>query len=374
MLVDASFDSGNIDVLNITNEGVIELNIRRDAGGEFMQWFHFRLDDAEGRPVTLRILNAGEASYPHAWDNYRVCGSNDRVTWERLNTSYNNGCLEIQHTPESNMQWYAYFAPYSFEQHMDLLAFCESSEVASVLPLGRTLDNRMMHRVVVGDGPLVYWVIGRQHPGESMASWWMEGFLARLLSPTDALARQLRERATIHVIPHMNPDGAVRGHLRTNAAGANLNREWETPTLERSPEIVHTLQAMRETGVHFCLDVHGDEALPYIFLSGPEGIKGYDESEIPALCNLFGESYEKANPDLQRVHGYPITPPGKANMTMCTNAVAGEFHCPAYTLEMPFKDNDNAPDEHMGWSPDRCAELGASVIDPLIALSNRQAS
>ena len=36
----------------------------------------------------------------------------------------------------------------------------------------------------------------------------------------------------------MNPDGSYRGHLRTNACGANLNREWKTPTLEKSPEVL----------------------------------------------------------------------------------------------------------------------------------------
>ena len=35
----------------------------------------------------------------------------------------------------------------------------------------------------------------------------------------------------------MNPDGSVLGNLRTNAAGANLNREWLQP-LERSPEVL----------------------------------------------------------------------------------------------------------------------------------------
>lgn len=39
-------------------------------------------------------------------------------------------------------------------------------------------------------------------------------------------------------MPNVNPDGSIRGHLRTNAAGANLNREWKDPTLERSPEVV----------------------------------------------------------------------------------------------------------------------------------------
>ena len=47
---------------------------------------------------------------------------------------------------------------------------------------------------------------------------------------------------TFRVVPNMSPDGSVRGQLRTNACGANLNREWastgayEAPTLERSPE------------------------------------------------------------------------------------------------------------------------------------------
>ena len=61
------------------------------------------------------------------------------------------------------------------------------------------------------------------------------GLLARLLDRDDALSRRLREMATVHIVPHMNPDGAIRGHLRCNAAGANLNREWATPTIERSP-------------------------------------------------------------------------------------------------------------------------------------------
>ena len=30
---------------------------------------------------------------------------------------------------------------------------------------------------------------------------------------------------------------------------------------------------------------------------------------------------------------------------------------------MPFKDNANAPDEVVGWSPDRSAELGSAVLD-----------
>jgi hypothetical protein len=39
-----------------------------------------------------------------------------------------------------------------------------------------------------------------------------------------------------------------RGHLRTNAAGRNLNREWESPCEEDSPEVYHLLKMMDKVG------------------------------------------------------------------------------------------------------------------------------
>ena len=369
MHIDSHFDSGNIEVVEMTEDNIVNLHIKKDAGDEHMQWFYFRLDGAQGKRCTLRILNAGDASFPDAWDGYRVCTSADRQTWTRVDTDYTGGILTISHQVEAQMQWYAYFAPHTHEQHLDLLAECQLSHFAKTDRLGTTVDGRDLHRLTIGDGPLQFWVIARQHPGESMASWWMEGFLDRLLDPNDALSRSLRSQITFHVVPHMNPDGAIRGHLRCNAAGANLNREWATPSLERSPEVYHTLAAMDLSGVDFCLDVHGDEELPYNFLSGSEGIPGYETSRLPELCEIFAAAYERANPDLQREHGYTVSAPGEANLTMCTNAVAHRFQCPAYTLEMPFKDNANAPDPIFGWSPERSAQLGASTLDPLQALA-----
>ena len=75
----------------------------------------------------------------------------------------------------------------------------------------------------------------------------------------------------------MNPDGSYRGHLRTNAVGANLNREWLEPTMERSPEVYLVREQMLNIGVDMFLDIHGDEALPYNFVAGCEGNPSYDE-------------------------------------------------------------------------------------------------
>ncbi len=108
-----------------------------------------------------------------------------------------------------------------------------------------------------------------------MTEWWMEGWLDRLLDYDDATSRALRSIADIHVVPNMNPDGSVLGHLRTNAKGVNLNREWSSPSIELSPEVYFVRQKMHDTGIDIALDVHGDEALPYNFIAGTEGIANW---------------------------------------------------------------------------------------------------
>ena len=50
--------------------------------------------------------------------------------------------------------------------------------------------------------------------------------------------RRLLRGAEVSVVPHVCPDGAIHGNLRSNAAGINLNREWQEPSMERSPEVV----------------------------------------------------------------------------------------------------------------------------------------
>ena len=165
----------------------------------------------------------------------------------------------------------------------------------------------------------------------------------------------------------MNPDGSRRGNLRVNAAGTNLNREWAAPTMEKSPEVFLVREHMGKTGVDFCLDVHGDEALPYVFIAGSDGIPSLTEKQT-ALRTTFDTALMRANPDYQVERGYPKAAPGKGNLTLCTGHVAETFGCLAMMLEMPFKDNANAPDAQFGWSPDRCRRQGEGCLDGLYAV------
>lgn len=71
------------------------------------------------------------------------------------------------------------------------------------------------------------------------------------------------------------------------------------------------------------------------------------------------------SPDFQDTHGYPKDEPGKANMKLAANWLGENFKTLSFTIEMPFKDNADLPDELTGWSVARSAQLGHDVIFPI---------
>ena len=230
--------------------------------------------------------------------------------------------------------------------------------------LGQTLDGRALDLLELGEGKKQVWLYARQHPGETMAEWWIEGALEKMTDPADAAARALREMATFHIVPNMNPDGSFSWHLRTIEAGVNLNREWHAPSLERSPEVHFVRAAMDETGVDFAMDVHGDEAIPANFLAGFEGIPDWTDA-LGEKYYDFGRRLAAATPLFQLEQGYGKAPPGRANLSMSTNQLAQRFGAVAMTLEMPFKDHDPSPDAEFGWSPERSKALAHACLDTL---------
>lgn len=366
--ISSQFDAGAIEVVNATSANAIDLNIRKDSHADITQWFYFRLQGAQGQACNIRLLNAGNAAYPAGWEGYQAVASYDRVNWFRVPTSFDGQVLSIEHTPGMDSVYYAYFEPYSFERHLELLDRAQMSENVRMLDLGSTVDGRDLNMLVIGepgDGKKKVWVIARQHPGETMAEWFVEGMLDALLDPAHPFGRQLLNESVFYVVPNMNPDGSVRGNLRTNAAGANLNREWLKPSMERSPEVFLVLQKMHETGVDLCLDVHGDEGLPYVFVAGSESLPNFTKEQGEAQQRFIAD-FKVASPDFQDVHGYGESPYTEETLTMGSPHITHAFGCLSLTLELPFKDNANDPDPQVGWDGARSARLGAAVLQPVL--------
>ncbi|MCU7554354.1 M14-type cytosolic carboxypeptidase [Alteromonas sp. ASW11-19] len=372
MHISSEFDSGNIKVVKADDASDIVLTIPNDNQSEFYQWFHFRLIGDVFETHNITITELAKSAYPDGWKDYQALASYDRHTWFRVPCEFDGDNLTFSITLEQPSVYFAYFIPYSYERHLDLIHDAQMALHCEHRFLGLTLDGRDMNMLVIGEETPTkkkIWVTARQHPGETMAQWCAEGLIYRLLDEQDGIARQLLEEAVFYIVPNMNPDGGARGHLRTNAVGTNLNREWANPTAEKSPEVLYVMNAMAETGVDMYLDLHGDEALPYNFVAGGEGNPSYDD-RIAKLEDNFKQALLTATPEFQDTYGYPKDAPGEGNLTVAANAVGEKYHCLAYTVEMPFKDNANLPDEAFGWSVHRCQQLGEDLLVAVNAVVN----
>ncbi|MBK1890859.1 hypothetical protein Undi14_12520 [Undibacterium sp. 14-3-2] len=369
--ISQNFDAGAIEVVRAEEADTIELKLRKDSHADIWQWFHFRLQGARHQETVMRILNAGEATYAKGWENYRAVASYDRETWFRVDTEFDGKVMTIRHTPEYDSVYYAYFEPYSWERHLDLLSSVQHSPLVEVVDLGNTVDGRDLNVVVVGDpaAEKKIWIIARQHPGETMAEWLVEGLLGALLDTANPIARSILDKAVLYIVPNMNPDGAARGNLRTNAAGANLNREWMTPSLETSPEVFHVKNKIHETGCDLFLDIHGDEALPYVFVAGSEMIEGFTEKQAKEQ-QVFVDSFCAASPDFQTKFGYEASKYNEDMLKLASKYIGHTFKCVSLTLELPFKDNANLPDAETGWDGARSIKLGEAMLQPILVSLN----
>lgn len=363
--IDCDFDSGNILVRDASNPHEVRLAIRKDTCSDHFQWFHFKASGlTPGQTHAFILENASESSYKNAWDGYHAVASVDQQTWFRVPSHFDGKALHFSLQASEPQAWFAYFEPYSRARHNQLIERARHLANVTLLATGRSVEGRDIPLLRVGDGAAhkrKIWIIAQQHPGEHMAEWFMEGVIERL-EGNDARLQKLLAAADLYLIPNMNPDGAFRGHLRTNAKGYDLNRAWQDASSDQTPEVLFAQQQMKLHGVDLFVDAHGDEEIPHVFTAACEGNPGYTP-RIAALEARFRQTLCALTPDFQDVHGYPRSAPGEANMTLACNAVGQAHDCLSLTLEMPFKDHDDAPNPTTGWSGERSKALASAVLD-----------
>lgn len=365
--VTCDFDSGNVVVLDTSNPQNVQLAIRPDTRSAHFQWFHFKVDGMQvGQPHGFSLTNASESSYNRAWTGYNAAASYDQKTWFRVPSTFDGKALNFALSPEQPQIWFAYFEPYSRERHDWLIDQALNKAGTQLLAAGKSIEGRDIPLLRKGDGAegkRKIWIIAQQHPGEHMAEWFMEGVIERLQEDDEQL-QALLASADLYLVPHMNPDGSFHGHLRTNAQGKDLNRAWQDSTPEVSPEVFFVKEQMKKYGVDMFLDVHGDEEIPYVFTAACEGNPGYTDKQRELEAD-FRARLSGRTRDFQTRYGYPRAEPGQANMNLACNSVGERYKCLALTLEMPFKDNDDAPDVLTGWSGKRSKQLAKDVLTTL---------
>ena len=151
-------------------------------------------------------------------------------------------------------------------------------------------------------------ITGRVHPGETNASFIVEGLLDYLVGDTDT-ASQLRSKYVFKIIPMLNPDGVILGNYRCSLSGQDLNRQWINATSRAFPEIYATKLMFKKTldsrKIFLFVDVHGHSRKKNVFMYGCKNTKNNTDKTMKVFPLIMAKahpsfSYDDWNFNIQK--------------------------------------------------------------------------
>ncbi|KAH9140031.1 hypothetical protein AeRB84_015708 [Aphanomyces euteiches] len=173
----------------------------------------------------------------------------------------------------------------------------------------------------------VIFLTSRVHPAETPSSFVLDGALSFLLKRDDPRAYKLLKECVFKVIPMLNPDGKLqstftvtlalfegvaRGHYRLDSLGANLNRHYISPTMDKHPTIfaakaaiLATCHTMSKLALH--VDLHAHAAKRGCFIYGNRYATATEQALSQVYPKLIGLNsvhfeYDQCNFTEQNMH------------------------------------------------------------------------
>ncbi|MCC6540092.1 MAG: hypothetical protein IT162_21265 [Bryobacterales bacterium] len=258
-------------------------DVDQDGRNRQANWYSFRIDGARGQEITIDLTNLpGEYNYRAnrgavTKDTVPVW-SEDNLRWTHFATTEFHDdpqpFLRLKLKPTRDRVWIAHVPPYTNEHLARLEKDVRRSPHAKIESAGRTPQGRAMPLWTFTDaatpdgGKRVVWLMFRQHAWETGSSWAGEGAVRFLLSAAPDAAR-IRRATIFKIFPRADPAGVARGNVRFNAAGFDLNRNWDVDDAAKMPEIAaqkRAILAWVDAGrrVDLFLSLHNTETSEYL--------------------------------------------------------------------------------------------------------------
>lgn len=307
------FEGGAAEHVRMDFSGNIRFSVPADPVGGERLWFLFRVTS----PQPIRpwfIIDGDPPGSQGNWDVTRPVFSADGSDWVRAE--------EVRYDPPSLVLWFgrrpgfrfrapvagrdlrvAYFYPYTGQDLQRFLARLEGDDRVKLSVLGRSEEGRAIEAISIDERPpppsntrQVIWIICREHPGETPASFALEGVINALLH--QVAGRALLSKYAIRIVPILNVDGVARGNDFRNRRGIDLAEDWGS---FRSSEVRALYGAMREDlaarRVALVLDLHSaNDPRSHYFLETPQERLSRD---LPSLQRRLLQAAAGAHPQLQ---------------------------------------------------------------------------
>ncbi|MBM3793020.1 MAG: hypothetical protein FJW31_02925 [Acidobacteria bacterium] len=285
---------------------LLRSDVDQDGRNRQANWYYFRIDGARGHEITVDLTNLlGEYNYRAnrgaVTKDIVPVWSGDNVHWRHFTaTDFHDEpqpFLRLTLKPTRDRVWIAHVPLYTNEHLARLERDVRRSPYSTIESAGRTPQGRAMplwtftDTAAPADAKRGVWLMFRQHAWETGSSWAGEGAVRFLISNHPDAAR-IRRACIFKIFPMADPDGLARGNVRFNAAGFDLDRNWDVDNAVTMPEISaqkRSILAWLDAGrrLDLFLSLHNTETSEY--LEAPPA--GHDELGPRVFCRFVPVLY-----------------------------------------------------------------------------------
>ncbi|XP_063709238.1 cytosolic carboxypeptidase 6 [Culicoides brevitarsis] len=298
---DAAYETGNLGRADLVGEFEYDLFLRPDTcNPRYRFWFNFTVDNVkQDQRVIFNVVNISKAKNLFRDGLTPLVKSSLRNKWARIpreNVFYYRSAAHQGHyvlsfafafDKEDEIYQFALGYPYSYSKLQTYLQVLEQKYPGNFerFSLGNSIQNRRLELITIDNVKKpekvdpknlvrVIVIIARVHPGESPASFVVQGLLEFLAANNHPISKILRENIVFKIIPMINPDGVFLGNNRCNVVGHDLNRSWNHispflhPTLQATYKMLRELSQSECYQIDFVIDIHAHNSLTGAFIYG----------------------------------------------------------------------------------------------------------
>ncbi|XP_045540869.1 cytosolic carboxypeptidase 1 isoform X2 [Papilio machaon] len=415
---ESRFESGNLRKVIQVGPREYELILMPDVNSNKRhQWFYFEVRNMQqGRPYIFNIVNceksdsqfnfgmkpvlysvkeavAGKPGWVRAGSE--ICYY--RNSYHYANQKSHNKCyltvtfnIEFPHT--NDVCYIAYHFPFTYSMLMTRIfqwslqlpigaylraePLCYSLNNNEIPLLTITADDCTANPIV--DREIIF-LTARVHPGESNASWVMDGTLRCLLADTPPAAA-LRAKYVFKIVPMLNVEGVINGCHRCGLTNEDLNRRWCKPSPVLHPSIYHTkglieylVRVWKKPPLVFC-DYHGHSRKKNVFFYGCAGAESWSSTDrlapdepvkylmLPALMHRISGAFALGSCSFRVEREREST----ARVTVWRHLAVAR----SYTMEASFCGFDQGPYKGLHLNTQHLQAVGGELCEALGGLSD----
>lgn len=243
--MDIKYDYEGASIKVIENnklENILYLSLKEENNA-YSHYYNFFIENNENKEGTIYIKNMDKSPY------YRKEIKNIPYTkidtWNRLDNSYINekNELVIKINPKTKQE--ISLSPRYVQQDLsDFIKKIDNSNMA--------VNTEPIDEIIIGNTkfPAIV-LIARQHPGETLSSFFIEGVIKEILNSPEMI-----EKHCFIIYPIVNKNGVKNGDHRI-INGIDYNRSWNKK--DAPEEIKYIKEQLKKYKIDFFVDVHNDE-------------------------------------------------------------------------------------------------------------------